>query len=129
MKKIFIVALLLVACVFLLYKRSTQLIQNSMPTDTLYVFVQEGCPHCHHALDYINGTVRTTYPDLNIEVLDIADKKNSAKMFAMAQKYDLPLKRLGTPLLVLNNRTLMGWSAKHEKQLLNIIHALPAKNP
>ena len=129
MKKIFILALLLVVCVFLLYKRSTQLVQNTMPADTLFVFVQEGCGHCHAALSYINGTVRSENPDLKVEVLDISDNNNMAKLYVVAKQQNWNIKRLGTPVIKLNNKAFMGWTAKSEKQLSEMIQKLPAKNP
>ena len=77
MKKFFAVVLFGVCLLGLLYLRGLRIVQQSMPSDTLIVFFQKDCPHCHTAMTFINETVRPKYPDLKIEFLDVEKQENS----------------------------------------------------
>ena len=92
MKKAVILVILLLIGGFLLYSRGERLIAKSIPTDTLIVFSQKKCPHCHNALGYIDETVRKTYPNLKIEVWDVAEGKNMTKLLVVAKKHRLNTK-------------------------------------
>lgn len=130
MKKVFVALLLVFACLFLLYQRGEQVIQNSVSSaDTLFIFSQTGCSHCQHALEFIDGTVRKKYPHLKVEILNVADGDNMTKLYVVAKQHKLNLKELGTPVLLINGKAMMGWSPDHEKKLLSIIRAIPTKKP
>ena len=126
MKK-FIAFVLFGACLLgVLYVRGLHIVQESMPRDTLIVFFQKNCPHCHAAMAFIDETIRPTYPDLKIEYLDVEKQENFLKVSVAVRQYKLG-KHIGTPILILNGKALMGWSSKTEKNLLSIIKSLPAK--
>ena len=127
MKKIIFVILAILCLLGALYMRGERLVRESMPADVLFVFSQKGCPHCQSALAFIDETVRPKYPNLKIEVLDVADQKNLLKLSVVAKQYKL--RDIGTPILVLNGKALMGWPKKNEKVLLSIIDSLPTKKP
>ena len=67
-------------------------VQSEIRADEIYFFYSNSCPHCHEALEYINGK----YPDLKC-----------------AQKFKLG-KRIGTPLFCMGDNYLMGWAPEYE---------------
>ena len=121
MKKIMILIIaLIVGCVF--YQRfSENKIVKSFDGDTLYVFSQETCGHCHSALSFINNKLRLENPKLKVEVLDIKKDGNYAKLLAVAKKYKLNMKALGTPVILFNGQTIVGWGGKSEEELLKLV--------
>ena len=120
MKKI----ILIIALVFGLVcyqKFNEHRIIKSFNTETLYVFSQEGCGHCHSALSFIDSKVRLSYPTLKVEVLDIKKDGNYGKLLTVAKAYGLDINALGTPVLLFNEQTIIGWSAKSEEKLLKLL--------
>lgn len=73
--------------------------------DTVYLFWQDGCIHCHEALTYI----QKKHPNMNIELLNIAQTPAREKLIQVAKEFKLP-NQIGTPLFVMNKEILMGWS-------------------
>ncbi len=79
--------------------------------DKIYFFYQTTCPHCHHAIEYINNK----YPNLNMILLNIENTENYKLLVKCAQKFKLQ-NRIGTPLFCMGEHHLMGWSEQYEKQ-------------
>jgi len=127
MKKFIVVILFGVCLLGLLYMRGLNIVRKSMPNDTLIVFFQKDCPHCHAAMTFIDETVRSKYPDLKIEFLDVDKRENMLKLSVVSKQHNLG-SRIGTPIWVLNGKASMGWSSKSEKTLLSLIKSLPKKN-
>lgn len=78
--------------------------------DKIYYFYQNTCPHCHHAMEYINKK----YPDLNMVMTNIANPGGYDLLVKCAHKFKLG-NRVGTPLFCMGDNYLMGWSAEYER--------------
>ena len=76
----------------------------------IYFFYQTSCSHCHDAAKYI----KNKYPLLEIEALDVQQKKNFALLQKAAEKYQIS-ERIGTPLICFGNEYIMGWSEKNKR--------------
>lgn len=128
MRKIIALLLVLIGFLFFLMKRGEQVALDSIPSDTLVVFSKTGCHHCHDAFAYINDSFKKQFPQLPILVLDVDYDNNLAKLFAVAKRYHIPEKKLGTPFLLYNGRFLIGWKPQYEKKLVAIIKKGSAKS-
>ena len=125
MKKYLIIVAVIVCALFFWYQRGVRVANETITPNTLIVFSKNGCPHCHDALSFINTSVREQFPNLPVRVLDVDDETNLAALFAVAKDRKLNLNHLGTPILILNGRTIVGWSSSSEKKLLSAIKAIP----
>lgn len=113
MRNIIFILIIILAGLFIYIARP----DNTIPTDRLVVFSQEKCPHCHEALAFIDNHIRPKYPRLKIEIWDIAHKTNMNKLLALADKQQLNKNTLGTPIIVLGETTLIGWTTANEAKL------------
>ena len=127
-QKVVIALVLVVGAICLLFQRGEQVALSSLPRDTVIVFSKTGCSHCREAKAFIDTIVRREYPDVPIHVLNVDKSDNMAKLWAVVRHHRLDPERVGTPLIVINDRVIMGWTKKHEKLLLSAIQALPQKS-
>lgn len=97
--------------------------EGGVRKDGLYLFSQEKCGHCHDALAVVNTRIRENYPTLPVFVLDIAQRKNRDLFWAYAKAYELDESKLGTPLIFIGERALVGWSGASEGLLTDAIDA------
>ena len=121
MKKTIILIIAIILGLVCYQKFNEHRIIKSFNTETLYVFSQESCGHCHSALSFIDSKVRLSYPTLKVEVLDIKKDGNYGKLLTVAKAYGLDIKALGTPVLLFNEQTIIGWGAKSEEKLLKLL--------
>ncbi len=92
--------------------QSTENIAESEIADNkIYFFYYNGCPYCHHALDYMNEK----YPDLKIVMVDIYKDGGFDLFKKCADKFNLG-REIGTPLFCMGDQYIMGWSKGTEKQ-------------
>lgn len=117
MKNFIFILIFVIAAVFVYMARP----DNSLPVDRLIVFSQDQCPHCHDALAFIDKQIRPKYQNLKIDVLDIADRSNMNKLLSLISKRQMDKNTIGTPVIVLGDTTLVGWTAANEVKLLNAV--------
>lgn len=86
--------------------------------NTVYLFWQEGCVHCHDAIKHI----QTKHPNMNIEMHNIKETSSREKLLQAVKMFNLS-NQIGTPLFIMNNEILMGWSketqSKFDKKATN----------
>lgn len=87
--------------------------ENEIAADKLYFFYSDGCPHCHHAMDYINAKYKNK--KLNMEKVDVATPEGYLLLFKCAEKFNLG-RSIGTPLFCMGDNYLMGWSSEYESK-------------
>lgn len=81
--------------------------------DEIYLFWQEGCSHCHRAIEFIDKK----YPNLSVKKMDLADEKSRIKLIEIAKKYQLA-NQIGTPLFVIDDEVMMGWSKEVQEKFV-----------
>ena len=106
MKKI-----LAVLCAFglLLTAACTSSSEDDLSKDKIYFFYQTTCPHCHDHPAYI----KKNYPTLKMRALDIKLPGNM-RLFEKAVKRYKISGPTGTPLLLMGDNYLMGWSESEQ---------------
>lgn len=83
----------------------------SINDNEIYFFFYDGCPYCHHAMEYINKK----YPNLEMTKVDVYDTKGYKQFEACAEKFDLG-EKAGTPLFCMGKHYILGWSKNTEKK-------------
>lgn len=93
-----------------------------LPKDRIVIFTQQSCSHCHEALAFINSKIKPRYPQIAIDIRDISEKKrlNQLRSLARQEKWD----NVGTPVIVIGDAKIMGWSALKEMQLMTAVKKL-----
>lgn len=105
MKKI--LSLLLIIPLFLGACSSKE--DELLDSDKVYFFYSNSCPHCHHALDYINQK----YPNLQLSMINVGSPEGYDLLVRCAQEFKLG-NQIGTPLFCMGDKYIMGWSQEHE---------------
>lgn len=87
---------------------------NDLQVNKIYFFYQDGCPHCHYAIEYVNKT----YPDLAMERVNIATPRGFELFTQCVRKFKLGDK-VGTPLFCMGDNYIMGWSPALQQKFDN----------
>ena len=127
MKKIVALLAVSVAVLFLLFKVGVDSVIQTIPNDSMVVFIKTGCPHCHHAMAFVDETVRRDYPNLKIEVLNVDKKENMEKLFAVIHRNHINPQKAGIPLILIDGHVLMGWDERRGHELTTLIRAFLSK--
>ncbi len=79
------------------------------------IFTQTGCPHCEHALTYIN-TVKKDFPTLTVTEYNIRENEQNHQLFVKyVQKYLPKATQIGTPLIISKGKVFMGWNSETQQ--------------
>ena len=111
MKKIISIIFLMIALFF-------GITACSLPGEDsdIVIFTQTGCPHCEHALTYINTVVKNDFPTLTISEFNIRESDENYQLFLKYVKKYLPEeKHIGTPLIISNGKVFMGWNPETQQ--------------
>lgn len=84
--------------------------QPQISNDKIYFFFYDGCPYCHHAMEYINKK----YPDLEMTKIDVYQAEGYKLFEACGDKFNL--ESIGTPLFCMGDKYIMGWSKNNERK-------------
>ncbi len=116
MKNILFILVIVLAGAFIYLARP-----EPLPTDSLVVFSQQQCGHCHDALAFIEAEIKPAHPDLTVDVRDVADHKHMKQLMALVRERNLNTDNLGTPVLVLGDMVLVGWTEANEAALMQAV--------
>ena len=86
--------------------------------DDLLVFVQDGCPHCAHAEDFLNNT---NIESVNIVYHNLKNKNSLALLFQNITRLNIPKDQLGTPIFIFNDKYIIGFGEEEKAQILDLI--------
>ncbi|MBO7243756.1 MAG: hypothetical protein J6V53_00545 [Alphaproteobacteria bacterium] len=84
-------------------------------SDTIYLFWQPGCSHCHHAIEYFNNEM----PTVRVEMIDISKEDGYKKLIKAVQLYNLG-NQIATPLFIVKDKHFVGWSNEFAERLKEI---------
>lgn len=101
--------------------------KENMNADVV-IFSQKGCSHCIHAMAFINGDLKKIIPDVTILEYDINENRHNYELFAhTARKFKLG-NQIGTPLIVVGESHIMGWTTDNQNKLIELIKQKKSKN-
>lgn len=89
-------------------EKEVQTTANEYPKEVISFFYSNTCPHCHEALKYVNAN----YPDLRMNMVNVATKQGQKKLMECARKFKLG-NRIGTPLFCMGDNYIMGWTESY----------------
>lgn len=79
--------------------------RTELSPDKVYFFYSNSCPHCHDALEYINGK----YPELKLSMVNVGNSEGYNLLIKCTRDFKLG-SRIGTPFFCMGRQYLMGWS-------------------
>ena len=95
----------------------------SEPAADIIVFTQTGCPHCEHAMLFINDVIKKQKPHLTIAEYNIRDSQKNYDLFLKyVKKYNITGSSVGTPLIITKGVPFVGWDDKTQVKLLETIN-------
>lgn len=86
--------------------------------DNLLVFVQDGCPHCAHAEDFLNNA---NIESVNVVYHNLKNKNSLALLFQNITRLNIPKDQLGTPIFIFNDKYIIGFGEEKKAQILDLI--------
>lgn len=81
---------------------------NAMAAGTITIYYSPTCPHCHHAIDFINNTLKTEYSDLKVEEVNVTEAANRPRFMDAVKTCGLQGGYV--PLAVVNEKCFQGFS-------------------
>lgn len=87
------------------------------------IFTQTGCPHCEHAMAFINSVILKELPSVTIAEFNIRESEQNHQLFLKYVKKYLPdAKHLQTPLIISKGKVFIGWDVTTQQALFNHLH-------
>lgn len=84
-------------------------------SDTIYLFWQPSCSHCHHAIEFFN----TELKNIRVEMIDISKEEGHKKLVLAINKFNLG-NTVYTPLFIVNGKHFSGWNENLAKDFKEI---------
>lgn len=85
---------------------------DGLSPNEIYIFTQSTCSHCHAALRYLEEK----HPNLKVHNMDISNTRNMTLFYRCAEKFDVDIKHLGTPLFCMGSHYILGWGSEEQEQ-------------
>lgn len=84
----------------------------------LLVFVQDGCPHCAHAEEFLNNN---NFDGVDVVYHNLKDSSSLDLLFQYVNKLNIPQANLGTPVFIFNNEYIVGFGEEEKNNLINLL--------
>lgn len=84
--------------------------------DEIYYFYSEKCGHCIEASSYINRA----HPDLKMVKIDVATTEGYNMLLKAVETFKLG-NRVGTPLFIIGDNHIMGWSPRQQAKFETLV--------
>ena len=85
------------------------------------VYYSPTCPHCHHAREFIEGTLIYEYPELKVTLVNVMDASNMDKFQTMLQ--DCKFESGGVPVMVIGEKCEQGYGDMMQDKLREYVEA------
>lgn len=89
----------------------------SSDTDTIELYYTTGCPHCRDAIEFMDKTLKTEYPDRKIERLELSEISSERRNAFMKFAEDNNI--TGVPVFKSGDKFIVGFNAENYRALLN----------
>lgn len=90
-------------------------ISNFANASKLTLYFSPTCPHCHHAMEYIDGTLVKKYKDLKFVKVDLSDRSNIDLFKKALEKCKYTSG--GVPVMVVNGICFQGYAEFMNKDI------------
>lgn len=85
----------------------------------LTIYYSPNCPHCHHALDFIEGTLVNEVKDLKVNKIDVTIVENRKSFRSTIRECEL--KSGGVPIMVINGKCIQGYAEPMQDEIRDTI--------
>ncbi len=72
------------------------------------IYYSPSCPHCHHALGFIDQTLRPEYKNLEVVKVNVMEQQNRPNFIEVLKK--CKFQSGGVPVLVVNGKCFQGYA-------------------
>ena len=80
------------------------------------IFTQTGCPHCEHAMAYIQTVLPKELPSVTVSEFNIRQSEQNYQLFLKyVDKYLSGTKQLQTPFIVSKGKVFIGWNQETQQ--------------
>ena len=94
-------------------------ISNLASASNLTLYFSPTCPHCHHAMEYIDGTLVKKYKDLKVVKVDLSDKKNIDLFKKTLEKCKYTSGFV--PVMVINGKCFQGYAEFMNEDIIKAV--------
>jgi len=88
---------------------------NALAAQNIDIYYSPTCPHCHHALEYIDSELKPEYKDLKVNEINVMDQSNRDAFIAVLKKCDY--QSGGVPVMVVNGKCFQGYAEFMNKDI------------
>lgn len=88
-------------------------------SNELSVFVQDGCIHCKQAEEFLNNN---KFDNISVVFYNLKDESSLNYLFKQVARLNIPQDNLGTPILVLDNKYIIGFGEAEKALLIEMIN-------
>ncbi len=89
-------------------QQAAETVDPANPGVTVHVFYAPGCPHCRKELAFLDR-IKPDYPELHLVTHNINLDEELDLMVRFMRDHGLPTDRIGTPLLFIGDKHLLGF--------------------
>lgn len=82
--------------------------QGAIAAQNIEIYYSPSCPHCHHAMNFIDKTLVSEYKDLQVNKINVMEQKNRDAFMAVLKKCEY--KSGGVPVMVVNGKCFQGYA-------------------
>lgn len=93
----------------------------------IYMFVQQGCPHCAKTEAQLEDWKEDEYPEINVSVFDILEKEN-LELFVFAQRAYGHMSQ-GVPTIFVGNNVIVGSRLEQLEETIKECQLTDCPNP
>ncbi|MBD5391805.1 hypothetical protein HDR66_03290 [bacterium] len=85
------------------------------------IYHSPSCPHCHHAREFINGTLIKEMPSVTVTEINVMEQKNLDKFRAALKKCEY--QSGGVPVIVIGEKCFQGYADFMQQDLRDAVTA------
>ncbi|MBR4931666.1 MAG: glutaredoxin family protein [Alphaproteobacteria bacterium] len=94
----------------------------SEPAADIIVFTQTGCPHCEHAMAYINNMLKKQMPTITVAEYNILASQENKDLFKKyVRQFKIAGSSIGTPLIIVRGTALIGWEKSIQEKIIKVL--------
>ncbi len=82
--------------------------QGAIAGQNIEIYYSPSCPHCHHAMEFIDKTLSVQYKDLQVNKVNVVEQKNRDAFMNVLKKCEY--KSGGVPVMVVNGKCFQGYA-------------------
>ncbi len=83
-------------------------ISNAIAAQNIEIYYSPTCPHCHHAMNFIDKTLSVQYKDLQVNKVNVTEQQNRDLFVTVLKK--CKFQSGGVPVIVVNDKCFQGYA-------------------